>query len=68
MTLSLKTTDDSSPSPRTVTGLQLGDEYTFSFQRIKGQYTGTSDDVLFGTPVDITLSVESESALTLLRS
>ena len=61
MTLSLKSTDDSSPSPRSVTGLQLGDEYTFTFQRIKGRYTGTSDDILFGSPVIITLSVESEN-------
>ncbi|MBB00472.1 MAG: hypothetical protein CMN34_06035 [Saprospirales bacterium] len=61
MTLSMKTEDDSSPSPMAVTGMQLGDVYTFTLQRIKGRYTGTSSDVLFGDPVIVQITVESTS-------
>lgn len=63
MTLSLETEDDSL-SPVTITGLQLGDEYTFNFQRFKGKYTGTASDVLFGDPVQLDVTVESTSVST----
>jgi len=61
MTLSMKTEDNSSPTPLSVTGMQLGDVYTFTLQRIKGRYTGTSSDVLFGDPVTVQITVESTS-------
>ena len=59
MTISMKVEDNSSPSSIPVTGLQLGDIYTFTVQRIKGRYTGTSADELFGDPVSLSITVES---------
>ena len=61
MTLSMKTEDNSSPSPLPVTGMQLGDTYTFNIQRFKGRYTGTSNDTLFGDPVTLSLVAETTS-------
>ena len=61
MTISMKVEDNSSPSAIPVTGLQLGDIYTFTVQRIKGRYTGTVADELFGDPVTLSITVESTS-------